>query len=428
MGKHFERGSALFDLRRYWEAVEELSRELEENPQSAVALSLRAAALLNLGYSDSAEEDVRSSIALDPELAYSLYVLSATYLRRGELASAEEAILGALRIESGTPWFAQLAAILYASQRFAECLTATERALELNPYDARSLLLRSKALSATGRHDEAEQVLSTALALDPENPAAHHVVGEFALNSGRARDSLGFLREARRLDPIGYNDSESIAHAYGRCLLPFRLIDRFIPRWYVWPEKQRWAVYTFVGTFALALGLSFAHTSRTGFGAAFLCYIFVVNILAFSISYREIVSTVAKLVAKREVGATESRFNATCRCVIRLVFRHLHLSGLLGIVAVFAPLPFLVYAAVANFGLFSGFLHVASIRHALAYVAVGVVPLVLALAGAATSITAPVFAVAAWVALAATSYFSTDVSHWIIRPRATSLRLLNDTP
>ena len=36
-----------------------------------------------------------------------------------------------------------------------------------------------------------------------------------------ARDSL---REARRLNPIGYHDRETLAAAYGRLMWPFRVL------------------------------------------------------------------------------------------------------------------------------------------------------------------------------------------------------------
>ena len=49
MGRHFQQGSMLFQLGRYREAVDALTEELNEQPDSAMAFAMRAAAWINLG-------------------------------------------------------------------------------------------------------------------------------------------------------------------------------------------------------------------------------------------------------------------------------------------------------------------------------------------------------------------------------------------
>ena len=423
MGRHFVRAQMLFDLRRYYEAVDAFSYELEENPQNDLALSLRGAALLNLGYSGSAEDDVRSAISLNPEEAYHFYLLSAIHVTRRELASAEEAILEALRLESDPRWFQQLAAILFERNRFKECVDTTQQALRLAPNDEESLILRAKALTSLGRAREAQELLFAALAISPESPAAHHAVGKLELQAGQPSESLSYLTEARRLDPIEFNDRESIARAYGRGLMPYRLIDRWILRWHDWTPKRRWALFTVVGTLALAHALSFMYSSGYEVGWAFYCYVAFVNWCAFSITYRELTTTAAILDIGRELDLPVSaQLSAAWACLIKFCWIHVFFGAILAFAALFAPLSFVVYGAISLYDLFRDFLQINSILRGFWYLAVGFVFLVLVFCGAMASVQDPILTIAFWALLVAAAYFNTNISHWIMRPRVVNLR------
>jgi Tfp pilus assembly protein PilF len=314
MGKHDDRGMALYDLRRYREAIMEFSQALAEEPQSAMALSMRAAALCALGDTDSAEEDARAAIAINPEWSYPYYVLSIAHEQRGELIAAEDAIRESLRIDSDAGCFSQLARILYGREHFEGCLEATDRALELDQGDVPSIIFRARALVALGRQKDAEHLMRTALALYPDSAAVQYEAGYYWAWRGHLQESLNLLEEARRLDPIRYNDSESLAIAYGRRLLPFRLIDRFVPLWHVWPAKRQWALFTIVGTYALALSTAFYDGSQTPlafafqgpFSVALWVYVVIVNLCVFSITYLEIVATFARYAAGGELNTPAS--------------------------------------------------------------------------------------------------------------------------
>src|SRR5688572_13260311 len=109
MGRHYERGTMLFQLRRYREAVDAFTAALADEPHSARALAMRAASWLNLGRVRSAARDVVESLGQDPGLAYGYYVLSCVRSSQQRPAAAEEAIREALRIEPSASHYCRLA-------------------------------------------------------------------------------------------------------------------------------------------------------------------------------------------------------------------------------------------------------------------------------------------------------------------------------
>jgi tetratricopeptide (TPR) repeat protein len=432
MGTHYERGRVCYNLGRYHEAIVELSQELAEEPQNAAALSVRASALCNLGDLRSAEEDVRTAISLEPEDSYAFGVLSKIHATRGELVAAEIAIRESLRVDPDVFGFSQLAWILHRCERFDECLEATDRALELDSSDETSLLLRARALASLGRNREANQVLLTALALHPESPAAHYEVGYFASDHGQPRDSLTALREARRLDPLRYNDSESIAIAYGRRLMPFRMIDPFVLRWYSWSSTGKWALYTFVGTYALILSLIWLHadpdpyTLQSGFGLAFWCYVVLVNLCIFSITYRGIVSATAKLVASKECDEApfSVRFEVCYSTYVQVASVHFLGTGFFMVMSLMPPMVFLVYGAVHFVNWFSDtpFQESSSIRRALMDADIAFAILMVVIGGAIASVTEPCYvAIAIWAVLVTVAFFSANIRSWLMRRRMARL-------
>ena len=300
MGHHYDRGIALYNLRRYKDAADAFSHELAENPNSALAHAMQAAAFGAMGHLKSAEESAQTAIRLAPSWQYGYYILGVTEALRGKIRNAEATFGEAQRIEPTAEVFYRLAKIYSVTHRANAALEATEESLNLEPFHAETLLLRGEILLSLGRLDEAQQLFRTALAAQPDNPNAHHALGKLNLRRGDSAQALDLLREARRLDPRSKNDAIAIALAYGRTLKPFCWIDPYLPRWYLWPHKNRWLLL-FVLTMLQVVTLPLrAKWLSIYFPLALLGWVLVFNALAFPHTVDQAAAAFARFSARRE--------------------------------------------------------------------------------------------------------------------------------
>jgi Flp pilus assembly protein TadD len=255
MGRHYQRGSMLFALGRYSDAVDAFTEELDEQPESAIAFAMRAASWLNCGQTRKASRDVHEAIRLAPELGYAHYVLSCIHSRQGSTTKAEKSIREALRLERNPTYFYRLAEIDFLRNRFDRSLEFVDEGLATNPTHVDCLLLRAKNLSALGRQLEAKSCLLAALSRHPSNPAAHQTLGQITLEVGDTAEARDALREARRLNPIHHNDRDALAAAYGRLLWPLSMIDRRLVRFQSWSPTRRWMLMAGLSTMLLLISI-----------------------------------------------------------------------------------------------------------------------------------------------------------------------------
>jgi tetratricopeptide (TPR) repeat protein len=240
MGRHYDRGLALYNLRRYQEAAHEFTEELKQDPQSSEAYGMRGMALLQLKRYKESRQDLETAIATNPEWSFPYYLASVAHLVQKRVRDAEKMIHEALRLDQRASYFHQLALVELSRDRLAGAYDATEAALRLDPHAVDTLVLRAELLGKLGRLDEARELLHKALAVDPEDPDAHRQLGSVNLLRGSAHQALDHLVEARRINPVKYNDRRLLASAYGRLQWPFNRLSKLS----AWLEgcsvQQRW--------------------------------------------------------------------------------------------------------------------------------------------------------------------------------------------
>lgn len=303
MGRHFERGTVLYNLRRFKDAADAFAQELADDPNSPHSHAMRAAALGAFGQFADASQSARRAIELAPQWQYGYYILGVTESLQGKIRKAEATFLQALRLEPTTDVHFRLAKIYSFTNRIHECLEATAKALELEPLHVDSLLLRGETLLALGRLDDAQQLFQTALSDSPDNPEAHHALGKLTLKHGDNAEALGLLREARRLDPLSKNDAGAIALAYGRTLKPFCWMTRFLPRWYLWSHKKRWALFFAISVFLTIGSMPLKPTIPRDQSLPWvLLWIAITNFLIAPYTFDRLATTVAQLTAQKEFG------------------------------------------------------------------------------------------------------------------------------
>ena len=372
MGRHFERGMALYQMERYSESIAEFNQELSEEPECALSFAMRGASLLNLGRLRNAEEDLRQSLSIEPEFSYAYFVLSLLYRRREEYSAAEKAILEALRLDHQPRYFRQLASVLNDQGREKEAIQASKKALEMDPTDEMSLVAHGTYLYAAGNSEEAEKLLLEARAINPELANAHFAIGMFDLLHRRACRSSESLQDARRLAPTRFNKAEPIALSYVLKIWPFRWLRYVIPWWPGWSRDKQWCLMAVLCTIALAISWGFHFETSRWVHYALPIFLVLVNLSIVPITIGNIAHISATLFEYQSPKLHGFVFwKVIVACGLVAMFCQYLATTLGRLCASFPPLPFLVLAAFSYRRFFHLFLRMETILRGLIYLFVG---------------------------------------------------------
>ena len=317
MGPHFNRGQAFFELSKFEDAIKAYREELSANPDSALVHALISAALVNLRRIREADQSNRRALELDPNFAYAHYIRSYIRQHEGRNGAAEKAIEEAIRLECLPEYFCRWGEFSFQKHHFRECLDRTEQALSIFPQHSEALMLRAKALAATGRLREAKEAAHQVLRINPNSPDALYQLGSLNLQVGTTSQALGPLLEARRLNPVVFNDRDAIAGAYGRLLWPFRLVDAYAVRFESWPPVRRWLFLAAIATVLLAI----AYLQLPPKLVAMPTFLIVFNALALPFSNDLLSIAFGKLIFRKDLDiAWYKLIPELIRVVFPLVF------------------------------------------------------------------------------------------------------------
>jgi tetratricopeptide (TPR) repeat protein len=164
----FELGWALYDARRWAEALGYFRAALALRPDTSATHNGLGTALRNMGRLDEAIGHFQQAIRLDPKHVWA----------RANLGDA-------LRIKG----------------RLDEAIGHLEQALRLNPRSAVAHNNLGLALYAQGRRDAAIDSYNQALGIDPSSPVIHLNLARELHDMGRLDEAMGHFEEALRLDP-----------------------------------------------------------------------------------------------------------------------------------------------------------------------------------------------------------------------------------
>lgn len=156
---YYGRGMALARHGEVERGIADLGVYIRRHPDSSLAHTKRGVRYLWNGDEANAEQDFLKAIALDPRNAEAHDDLGVIRARRAEYDRAMEHFNIAIRVDpSYHKAYHNLALVYYLVDRESQALKAVDAALKLAPEDRNTLLLKSKILSALGRHDEAKRV------------------------------------------------------------------------------------------------------------------------------------------------------------------------------------------------------------------------------------------------------------------------------
>ena len=271
-------------------------------PDSPWAYGLRGAAWLGLGETAHAAEDIRVAVSLAPDQAYFHYLLSFVWANEGDYESSLNSIELAICLQPNAQYFARRADIFIKTKEFQKARASAEEALELDSNLEAALIARSIALFKLGSTTEAEATLHTALSLNPENPAAHSLLGSFGLLIKPPEVVASHLREARRISPLRHNQSSALKIAYGRLIWPFSVIDGWRRRYLSLTPQRRWLLDVSIATSLTTLLAATQSTPNHPSGIAIVVFILLANVVALA-NYLDVHTPLAAaLFNRREFG------------------------------------------------------------------------------------------------------------------------------
>ena len=178
-----------------------LDSAIRLDPDYAEAYALRAHAVDQLtgGFSGSgnwvrgfseAESDARKAIALSPTLAAGHVALARVLLSRFDVLGALREFQTAAQTGSNDPNFLMEYSSFLTQLGFArKALPLARRTIDLDPLNPRAILTEGGALFSDKRYEEAIAVANRVLALSPNRPDAHKLIGSSLTMLGRTDEA-----------------------------------------------------------------------------------------------------------------------------------------------------------------------------------------------------------------------------------------------
>jgi tetratricopeptide (TPR) repeat protein len=166
----FGRGMAQGRMGFINEGIADLSVYIERNPDDSKALTKRGVRYLWKGDRSNAQADLQKAIRIDPDNAEAHDDLGVVLSQMGDYRQAIEHFTTTTRIDPGyQKAHHNLAMALYITENDLMALASVDRSLALKPDSRGSLLLKSKILTAMGRHAEAKRLEDEAIFLPEAN-------------------------------------------------------------------------------------------------------------------------------------------------------------------------------------------------------------------------------------------------------------------
>jgi tetratricopeptide (TPR) repeat protein len=204
-----DRARALCDLARFDDAAQLLQRVVAADPQNARAWCLLAQAYLGGREDGDALRAAETALSLSPEDEWAHRLHS---IALGKLGRREESVAAARSAARVAPhsWhaFVQLAQALVGDKSaHDEALAAAEQAVALAPHEAAPHIVLGLAARACKRYEDAEAAFRAALAIDPQNSAAHNELARLRLRRTKLAgatalaEAAGGFTDAVRANP-----------------------------------------------------------------------------------------------------------------------------------------------------------------------------------------------------------------------------------
>ena len=265
-----------YTSQRYDRAIEAGLEALAYNPQDAAVHSALGVSYMATGDEAKAREHYRQSLAIEPQDARTRALLSLTELRRRmpRYARAEKGALDALAHDPNDfdAWHTLAWTTMHYDEDFA--MQCSDRLLALQPDNPWAHLLRGQFLASFEgeRVDEGKASVERALSLAPDDAGIQHGAAEFFVLWGKDKErARAHLQSALVIDP---NERAAIAlknrlrlerHPVARLLLlPIVICGKILDFLVGWSDMKiwwiSWPLALLIGIFTLWLAVIWAVT------------------------------------------------------------------------------------------------------------------------------------------------------------------------
>lgn len=163
---HYNAGLALYDVKRYPESRDALTRAAALAPDEPTIFNALGQTNTAIGETSLAIENFKRAVEIDPEMFESINNLGTICFNGGDYRSAERYFKSALALKPQATDFHYNLGLCYSRQgRIAEAIPELETALQWAPNDVGVLYELGMAYESAGRKDDAFKVLQRGLSL-----------------------------------------------------------------------------------------------------------------------------------------------------------------------------------------------------------------------------------------------------------------------
>ena len=184
------------------EAIQDLTKAIELNPNDAEAYAVRGASYISQDKHDQAIQDLTKAIELKPDYAEAYDIRGHAYLRQEEHDRVIQDLTKAIELKpklAGAYYFRSLA--YYSKSEYDCAIQDLTKAIELNPNDADTYYARSRAYVVQEEHDWAIKDSTKAIELNPKLAGAYNIRGLAYYSKSEYDYAIQDLTKAIELKP-----------------------------------------------------------------------------------------------------------------------------------------------------------------------------------------------------------------------------------
>ena len=200
--KYFHSGIKALQRGHSSEAIQDLTKAIELNPNDADAYAVRGASYISQDEHDQAIQDLTKAIELKPDYADAYDIRGHAYLRQEEHDRVIQDLTKAIELNpklAGAYYFRSLA--YYSKSEYDCAIRDLTKAIELNPNDADTYYTRSRAYVVQEEHDWAIKDSTKAIELNPKLAGAYNIRGLAYYSKSEYDYAIQDLTKAIELKP-----------------------------------------------------------------------------------------------------------------------------------------------------------------------------------------------------------------------------------
>jgi tetratricopeptide (TPR) repeat protein len=193
-------GLCYIQTKDYPHARTAFAKMFDVPPESASAYLFTARMLFRQEFDPVAEEYARRAIALDPKLPLAHFLLGELHLFKSRVPESVAEFEKELAINPGdAAVYYKLAEAYSRIQKFDDAERLLQRSIWLDATSTGPYILMGKVLEKKGEPELAVRSLRHALAMDPNNPITHHLLGQAYRDLGNTEEAERELKTAQQL-------------------------------------------------------------------------------------------------------------------------------------------------------------------------------------------------------------------------------------